>query len=64
MAGSPTRGQKWWERVSLSPEVLVLTLAAVLGGGTGLCVVAFRWLIGWVHQGAFETLMGLSLIHI
>jgi H+/Cl- antiporter ClcA/predicted transcriptional regulator len=57
MAVGAMRGPSWWER-TLSPEVLVLTLATVLGGGTGLCVVGFRWLIGWVHQGAFETLMG------
>jgi Chloride channel protein EriC len=57
MAVGAMRGPSWWER-TLSPEVLVLTLATVLGGGTGLCVVGFRWLIDWVHQGAFETLMG------
>ncbi|MEN9217484.1 MAG: chloride channel protein [Gloeomargarita sp. DG_2_bins_126] len=50
--------QRWWEGLPLSPEVLVLTLAAVIGGGTGLCVVGFRRLIDWIHQGAFETLMG------
>lgn len=52
------RVQRGWEGLSLSPEVLVLTLAAVIGGGTGLGVVGFRTGIGWIHQGGFETLMG------
>ncbi|MEN9216095.1 MAG: chloride channel protein [Gloeomargarita sp. HHBFW_bins_162] len=58
MVGAPMRVQRWWEGLPLSPEVLVLTLAAVIGGGTGLCVVGFRSAIGWIHRGAFETLMG------
>lgn len=42
----------------MSPEVLVLTLAAVIGGGTGLCVVGFRWGVDWIHRSGFEILMG------
>ncbi|MEN9236301.1 MAG: chloride channel protein, partial [Gloeomargarita sp. GMQP_bins_25] len=58
MTATSERAQRGWEGLPLSPEVVLLTLAALVGGGTGLCVVAFRLAIGVVHQGAFETLMG------
>ncbi|MCS7031948.1 MAG: chloride channel protein [Gloeomargarita sp. SKYG116] len=58
MAATSERVQRWWEGLPLSPEVLLLTLAALIGGGTGLCVVTFRLAIALIHQGAFETLMG------
>ncbi|MCS6782651.1 MAG: chloride channel protein [Gloeomargarita sp. SKYBB_i_bin120] len=58
MATTSERAQRGWEGLPFSPEVLLLTLAALMGGGTGLCVVAFRLAIAAIHWSAFEILMG------
>ncbi|MDX2228316.1 MAG: chloride channel protein [Leptolyngbyaceae cyanobacterium bins.349] len=42
-----------------SPEAIVLFLAIVIGGGTGLAVVIFHFLIGQVHRLMMEDFMGV-----
>jgi H+/Cl- antiporter ClcA/predicted transcriptional regulator len=42
-----------------SPEAIVLLLAIAIGGGTGLAVVLFHFLIERVHHFTLETLMGI-----
>lgn len=42
-----------------SPETIVLLLALVIGGGTGLAVVGFHYLIEKVHSLLLEDLMGV-----
>lgn len=41
-----------------SPETIVLILAVVVGGGAGMGVVTFRYLIDLFHHLFFEDLMG------
>ncbi|MCY7320353.1 MAG: chloride channel protein [Phormidesmis sp. CAN_BIN36] len=45
-------------RLQSSPETIVLILAVVIGGGAGIGVVAFRYLIEIVHHLMLENLMG------
>jgi H+/Cl- antiporter ClcA/CBS domain-containing protein len=42
-----------------SPEAIVLLLAIAIGGGTGLAVVIFHYLIQQVHSLMLEDLMGV-----
>ena len=48
-----------FNRLQPSPETVVLILAIVIGGGTGLAVVLFRLLIEQVHSLMLEDVMGL-----
>lgn len=45
-------------RFQLSPETLVLFLAVLIGGGTGMGVVTFHYLIELIHRLMLENLMG------
>ena len=45
-------------RFQPSPETVVLFLAMLIGGGTGMGVVTFHYLIQLVHQLMLENLMG------
>lgn len=45
-------------RFQPSPEAVVLVLAVLIGGGTGMGVVTFHYLIELVHYIAFVKLMG------
>ncbi|MHC5816818.1 MAG: chloride channel protein [Nostoc sp.] len=45
-------------RFQLSPETVVLFLAMLIGGGTGMGVVTFHYLIQMIHQLMLENLMG------
>ncbi|PSB65993.1 chloride channel protein [Chroococcidiopsis cubana SAG 39.79] len=45
-------------RFQPSPEAVVLLLAVLIGGGTGMGVVTFHYLIELVHYVAFVNLMG------
>lgn len=55
-SSSPTPSSSWFQP---SPETIVLLLALVIGGGTGLAVVGFHYLIEKVHSLLLEDLMGL-----
>ncbi|AFZ58951.1 chloride channel protein [Anabaena cylindrica FACHB-243] len=46
-------------RFQPSPETVVLFLAMLIGGGTGMGVVTFHYLIQLVHNLMLENLMGL-----
>ncbi|MBL1176090.1 chloride channel protein [Pantanalinema sp. GBBB05] len=46
-------------RLQPSPETVVLLLAVVIGGGTGLAVVLFHWLIHQIRSLMLEDLMGI-----
>lgn len=48
-----------FNRLQPSPETVVLILAIVIGGGTGLAVVLFRVLIEKIHSLMLEDIMGL-----
>lgn len=41
-----------------SPEIIVLLLAVAIGGGTGLAIVTFHYLIILIHHWAILDLMG------
>lgn len=45
-------------RLQPSPETIVLLLAFLVGGGAGLGVVGFRYLIEWVHHLLLVDVMG------
>jgi H+/Cl- antiporter ClcA/CBS domain-containing protein len=45
-------------RFQLSPETVVLFLAMLIGGGTGMGVVTFHYLIELIHHLMLENLMG------
>ncbi len=45
-------------RFQPSPETVVLFLAMLIGGGTGMGVVTFHYLIQLIHQLMLENLMG------
>lgn len=47
------------DRVQPSPETVVLTLAIVIGIVTGLGVIAFHYLIDWIHKLLLEDFMDL-----
>ncbi|MGQ9873347.1 chloride channel protein, partial [Leptodesmis sp.] len=55
--GSATTHSPAWFQPS--PETIVLLLAFVIGGGTGLAVVSFRYLIEKVHSLLLEDLMSV-----
>ncbi|HTL90399.1 MAG TPA: chloride channel protein [Leptolyngbya sp.] len=40
------------------PDTIVLLLAVLIGGGAGLGVLIFHFLINWIHRLALEDLMG------
>ncbi len=42
-----------------SPEIIVLLLAVAIGGGTGLAIVTFHYLIILIHHWAILDLMGV-----
>lgn len=42
-----------------SPETIVLLLAVAIGGGTGLAVVVFHYLISKIHSLMLEDFMGI-----
>lgn len=46
-------------RFQLSPESVVLVLAVIIGGSTGLGVVTFHYLIEFIHHFLLEDLMGV-----
>ncbi len=46
-------------RFQPSPETVVLFLAILLGGGTGMGIVTFHYLIELVHDLMLENLMGV-----
>lgn len=46
-------------RFQPSPETVVLLLAVLIGGGTGIGVVTFHYLIELVHQLMLQDLMGV-----
>ena len=46
-------------RFQPSPETVVLLLAVLIGGGAGICVVTFRYLIQLVHHLMLKDLMGV-----
>ncbi len=47
-------------RFQPSPETVVLLLAVLIGGGTGMGVVTFHYLIELVHHLTLTDLMGKS----
>jgi H+/Cl- antiporter ClcA/predicted transcriptional regulator len=49
-------------RLQASPETIVMLLAVLVGGGAGLGVVLFRYLIEWIHQLLLENLMGQLMV--
>ncbi|PSB21878.1 CBS domain-containing protein [Phormidesmis priestleyi ULC007] len=50
-------------RLQSSPETIVLILAVVIGGGAGMGVVIFRYLIEILHHLMLEDLMG-TIAHL
>ncbi len=50
-------------RLQSSPETIVLILAVVIGGGAGMGVVTFRYLIEILHHLMLEDLMG-TIAHL
>ena len=46
-------------RLQPSPEALVLIVALIIGGGSGLTVVLFRYLIALVQSWSYEKLLGI-----
>jgi H+/Cl- antiporter ClcA/CBS domain-containing protein len=50
---------KFINRLQPSPEAVVLTLAIPIGIVTGLAVIIFHYLIGWIHSLLLEDFMGL-----
>lgn len=46
-------------RLQPSPEALVLIVALIIGGGSGLTVVLFRHLIDFFQTWSFEKLLGI-----
>jgi len=46
-------------RLQPSPETVVMLLAVLIGGGTGMGIVTFHYLIELIHSLALEYLMGL-----
>ncbi len=49
----------FFNKLHPSPEAIVLFLAIVIGGGTGLAVVLFHYLIGQIHHLMLADLMGV-----
>ena len=46
-------------RLQASPETVVLLLALLIGGSTGIAVVSFHYLIGQIHSLMLEDFMGV-----
>ncbi|AUT01423.1 chloride channel protein [Nostoc sp. CENA543] len=59
LSSSPNRLLHLINRFQLSPETVVLFLALIIGGGTGMGVVTFHYLIELIHQLMLENLMGV-----
>ncbi|MBW4421377.1 MAG: chloride channel protein [Myxacorys californica WJT36-NPBG1] len=55
---SESRPNRFLSRLQPPPETIVLMLAVLIGGGAGLGVVAFRYLIEIIHRLMLEDLMG------
>ncbi|NJL37823.1 MAG: chloride channel protein [Leptolyngbyaceae cyanobacterium RM2_2_4] len=49
---------RFLNRLQPSPEALILILAVCIGGGAGLAIVLFHFLIDWCETLAFEHLLG------
>lgn len=47
-----------FNHLQLSPETVVLILAVLIGGGTGMGIVTFHYLIHLIHRLMLEDLMG------
>lgn len=47
-----------WNRLQPAPETVVLLLAILVGGSTGMGVVTFHYLIELIHSLTLEELMG------
>ena len=50
---------KFFYNLQPSPEIIVLILAIVIGGTTGMGVVTFHYLIHLIHSLTLENLMGI-----
>ncbi len=48
----------WLTRLQPSSETIILFLAVLIGGGAGMGVVTFRYLIDLIHHLMLENLMG------
>ncbi len=57
--GTPFRPSSFLNNLQPSPETIVLLLAFVVGTGTGMGVVTFRYLIDLVHHLFFADLIGV-----
>jgi H+/Cl- antiporter ClcA len=56
---TPLSVRSWWlTRLHPSSETIILILAVLIGGGAGMGVVTFRYLIELIHQLMLENLMG------
>ena len=57
---SPTAPQStgFFNRLQPHPDTIVLILAVLIGGGAGLGVLSFRFLIEFIHRLTLEDLMG------
>ncbi|MBH8574129.1 chloride channel protein [Nostocaceae cyanobacterium CENA369] len=55
---SSARATQLINRFQLSPETVVLFLAMLIGGGTGMGVVTFHYSIELIHHLMLENLMG------
>lgn len=62
---TPVASAAWFShllnRLQPSSEVIVLLLAVLIGGGTGMGVVTFHYLIELIHSLMLEDLMGLIM---
>jgi H+/Cl- antiporter ClcA/CBS domain-containing protein len=57
--GTTTRVAKILNRFQPSQETVVLLLAVLIGGGTGMGVVTFHYLIELIHSLMLENVMGV-----
>jgi H+/Cl- antiporter ClcA/CBS domain-containing protein len=55
---SESKSNTFFSRIQPPPETVVLILAVLIGGGAGLGVVTFRYLIEVIHRVMLEDLMG------
>jgi len=58
-SNSSPRLTRLLNRLQPSPETVVMLLAVFIGGGTGMGIVTFHYLIEIIHSLALEYLMGL-----
>ncbi|MBV8883183.1 MAG: hypothetical protein JO235_04180 [Chroococcidiopsidaceae cyanobacterium CP_BM_RX_35] len=62
LSESSTRLTHIFNRFQPSPETVVLLLAVLIGGSTGMGVVTFHYLIEFVHRLMLEDLMGVIAV--